>query len=421
MAPRQTRTEPRWSASPGIVRHDRPLSEVLTGDYLLVNPFSAVAFGVRDRVAFQDASDPREWRSVTVGDPPLAGILTDAAFLARYPTSDTNVNRKRSKAVWGLFLATDLMNAGERPLDVSQAAGHNPTLNSPACAVCHVLMDPVAGAFQNWDARGRYRPPAQGWHAWMRPPGFDGAEIPPDQEPRSLQWLARRIVQDRRFAVAAVSAVYQGLVGRAPLTAPTDPDDPQRAGRIAFYRLEQAFLAGLADRLVANELHLRTIIPEVLRSPFYRAVAPLDATPADLEALGPLGTQVLLWPERLSRRIETLTGHPWKRRAADPDPLLDPALYNRFYGGVDADRQTQRVDAPNGVMANIALRMATEMGCLLAPWEFSQPAATRHLLPLVEPGVAPEDRAGRPDPDHTIRAWSAVITYMFADWRVLYQ
>lgn len=49
-------------------------------------------------------------------------------------------------------------------------------------------------------------------------------------------------------------------------------------------------------------------------------------------------------------------------------------------------------------MANVALRMASEMGCMVTPRDFHRPTGDRILFPYVEPTYAPEDENGFPVP-----------------------
>ncbi len=485
-----------------VVKNNRPFTEILTADYMVVNPYSARVYGLGD-VGFDNEADPQELREGRIVGIPHAGILTSAMFLNRFPTTATNLNRHRGRMVLDLFLATDILKSGERPLDPTQVQDHNPTMNNPTCAKCHAEVDPIAGAFQNWDDRGRYRPPETGWPESLRPPGFGKDAIGSEDKLSSLQWLAKRITQDERFALAAVKIVYQGLVGRAPVENPTDETDPRYAAKLAFFNIEKDFLQTVAEKLMANEHRLKTIVADIILSPFYRAVAGEGLTPEEEDAIAPLGTAQLLTPERLDDRIVAVLGYPWKRRVKDRNQLTHRDQFLFFYGGIDSDQITRRITEPNGMMANIQMRMAAEMGCLLAPRDFAKEPSERLLLPFVEPSYEPTDINGfevpaaveairvniqylhkrilgehlalsSPEIEHTfqlfmdtwreglgaidndelshdltwhcrhnrdfwtdaelpdeervvhddnytIRAWSAVLTYLIADWRFLYE
>ena len=89
---------------------------------------------------------------------PHAGILNTKVFLQRYPTTPTNRNRARSRWTYYHFLGLDIEKSASRTTDpVALADTNNPTMNNPACTVCHSVLDPVAGAFQNYGDEGLYR------------------------------------------------------------------------------------------------------------------------------------------------------------------------------------------------------------------------------------------------------------------------
>ena len=93
-----------------------------------------------------------------ITDYPHAGILNTKVFLERYPTTATNRNRARSRWTYYHFLGLDIEKSASRTTDpVALADTNNPTLRNPACTVCHRIMDPVAGAFQNYGDEGLYK------------------------------------------------------------------------------------------------------------------------------------------------------------------------------------------------------------------------------------------------------------------------
>ena len=169
-----------------VAENDLPYTEVLTADYLMANPWSAAAYGASTR--FDDPEDLHEFkpsRFVTyyregdgyeseydpvlgatrvinpgplITDYPHAGILNTTAFLRRYPTTATNRNRARSRWTYYHFLGHDIEKSASRTTDpVALADTNNPTLRNPACTVCHRVLDPVAGAFQNFGDDGEYK------------------------------------------------------------------------------------------------------------------------------------------------------------------------------------------------------------------------------------------------------------------------
>ena len=169
-----------------VVENDRPYTEILTADYIMANPWSAEAYGASTR--FRDPEDLHEFRpsriesyhrhgegfdseydpaigGVRILDPgplgtdyPHAGILNTNAFLLRYPTTATNRNRARSRWTWYHFLGLDIEKSASRTTDPDALADtNNPTMFNPACTVCHRVLDPVAGAFQNYGDDGFYK------------------------------------------------------------------------------------------------------------------------------------------------------------------------------------------------------------------------------------------------------------------------
>ena len=169
-----------------VVENDRPYTEILTADYIMANPFAARAYGAS--TTFKDANDPREFRPSEIAsyyregedfiyerdrtvdatriidpgslrtDYPHAGILNTTMFLRRYPTTATNRNRARARWTYYHFLGVDIEKSASRTMDpVALADTNNPTMRNPACTVCHSVMDPVAGAFQDYGDEGHYK------------------------------------------------------------------------------------------------------------------------------------------------------------------------------------------------------------------------------------------------------------------------
>ena len=170
-----------------VVENDRPYTEILTADYVMANPWAAKAYGAPTH-HFDDPEDIHEFKpsrfvsyyrhgpgfeieydpavdtnhvlnpGSLITDYPHAGILNTKVFLQRYPTTATNRNRARSRWTYYHFLGLDIEKSAPRTTDpVALADTHNPTLRNPACTVCHRVLDPVAGAFQNYGNEGHYK------------------------------------------------------------------------------------------------------------------------------------------------------------------------------------------------------------------------------------------------------------------------
>ena len=169
-----------------VVESDLPYTEILTADYIMANPYAARAYGAL--TTFDDPDDPREFRPTKIvsyyrkgddferehdrivdatriinpgslrTDYPHAGILNTTMFLSRYPSTATNRNRARARWTYYHFLGLDVEKSASRTTDpVALADAKNPTMHNPACTVCHSVLDPVAGAFQDYGDDGFYK------------------------------------------------------------------------------------------------------------------------------------------------------------------------------------------------------------------------------------------------------------------------
>ncbi len=168
-----------------VVEHDLPYTEVLTADYVMANPYAAKGYGASTK--FDDPANVHEFRPSEIvsyyrdddskiveshpvfgnkvidpgnliTDYPHTGILNTTVFLLRYPTTATNRNRARSRWTYYHFLGLDIEKSASRTTDpVALADTNNPTMHNPACTVCHSVLDPLAGASQNYDDVGHYR------------------------------------------------------------------------------------------------------------------------------------------------------------------------------------------------------------------------------------------------------------------------
>lgn len=365
----------RW-----VVEHDRPFTDVVAGHYTVVNPYLAQVYGL-DLAPFADLEDTRDWQAVQVGQVPHAGVLTTPAYLNRYPTTPTNRNRMRAQVTLDYFLATDVMTLGARPIDADSVSEHNPTMNNPECTSCHQILDPVAGAFQNWNDTGRYVP--DGWYQDMLPPGLGDEVMPGEAWPTSVQWLGDRIAADDRFARAVVELVYEGLTGQAAAREPTDPTAVDYGADIRAFAVQDKVFKDIAQRFIDSGYDLRELLVGLVMSPYYRASNsdPLDEQRAF--ELDGIGAARLASPEQLHRRIAMATGYAWTDDEGKSWLPRNRPLH-LMYGGIDSDAVTEDFDDANGVMLNIVQRMANEMGCLATAQDFARPAAERVLFPFVE-------------------------------------
>jgi len=109
----------------------------------------------------------------------------------------------------------------------------------------------------------------------------------------------------------------------------------------------------------------------------------VDAAPEDVARLADTGTARLSTPEVLSRKILAVTGVPWAREWDRRAWLATD--YRILYGGIDSDIVVTRLGTPNGMMAAVQERMATEVACTATAWDFLQPSDARYLFRHVTP------------------------------------
>ena len=254
-----------------VVENDRPYTEILTADYIMANAMAAEAYG-DDAARFHDSGDLHEFQpseivsyyrnddskafeytfqfGAHVSEPgnlitdyPHAGILNTTVFLKRYPTTATNRNRARSRWTYYHFLGLDVEKSASRTTDpVALADRDNPTMNNQACTVCHEVLDPVAGAFQNYDDIGYYR---SGWggfdsldHFYKNdPPGGEDVTV------KALSWKEKEVVSVVGNLVAGSNVVGLQVVL---------PGDHDYSGWTPHLGVDQIAIRDTAGKLVAH-------------------------------------------------------------------------------------------------------------------------------------------------------------------------
>jgi hypothetical protein len=389
-----------------IVKNDRPFKEILTADYTVVNPFSAQIYATKTE--FKDPTDEFELKEahLTVTRPEgnlklaHAGVLSSPMFLNRFPTTPTNRNRHRARMVYKMFLATDILRIGERPIDPTASLTYNnPTRDDTKCNFCHKQIDPVAGAFQNFDDYDmEVLVPDREWYPEMFAPGFNGEDMPKSEFPEALPWFGQRAAEDPRFIIASVHLGFRALTGQEPLAYPDDTEDPTYAARLTAWQAQDSLFKAIGDAFVADEFNLKTILTMVIMSPYYRGISAEDELDEQAEVrLGAVGTARLSTPELLARKIEAVTGYRWVRPWDLSEQLATD--YKILYGGIDSDSITQRLAHLNGIMAGVANRMANEMACGITAYDFTRAADKRTLFPKVTLEAVPLGPTGDEIPD----------------------
>ncbi len=391
-----------------IVRNDRPFTEIVTADYIMVTPYTARGYGIYEemRSKFKDPDDPFEYVPVKLkalvgrnrvedqesatGFYPHAGMLSTFQYLRRFPTTETNRNRLRARMYFQHFLGIDALELAARVSDAAAVSAKYeiPTMQASECVVCHKTIDPVAGLFQDYyKLEGVYGRRKDGWFKDMFGPGLEGEDLPPDERWRSLQWLGERTAKDPRFAVAMVEHVYYILTGRKVLLPPKELDDPLFAAKRRAYQEQRREVEAIAVRFSKADFNLKSVFKDWVVTDFYRAdgLATANENPRRQAELDDLGLVRMLAPEQIERKVGAIFGEPWGK-------LNDQLAM--LYGGIDSQEVTERAVDPSGAMGAIQRILANEVACKHTLLDFVRNPAERRLFPRIEfdiiPGASPE-------------------------------
>jgi len=389
-----------------IVSNDRPFTEIITADYIMVSPYTARGYGIFDDIKenFKNPEDPFEYipaklkaltgrngktQESTTGFYPHSGLLSTFHYLRRYPSTETNRNRLRARMVYQHWLGVDVMSLAPRSTDATavDAAYTIPTMQAGDCVVCHKIVDPIAGVFQDYNFEGHVGPRKEGWYQDMFEAGFEGESMPASQRWRAAQWLGERLAADPRFAIAMVEHVYYILFGRKTMLAPTDIDAPYFMQQRCAYRSQRMLIETTAARFSETGYNLKDVFKSLIRSNSYRADA-IDAVSVQPEwaaELEEVGVVRLLSPEQLERKVAAVFGKPWGR--------LNDSLAI-LYGGIDSLAVTERNTDPSGAMGAVQRMMANDVACQHVAADFRRDPAQRLLFPAIEPDVVPGTQAG---------------------------
>ena len=485
-----------------VVENDLAYTEILTADYIMANPAASKGYG--SLTDFDDPKSEDEFRPsrivnyfrndfskvsefdvrygtriVNSGNLrtryPHAGILNTRVYLRRYPTTATNRNRARARWTLFHFLGIDVENMASRPTDTLALTDTNsPTVSNPSCTACHAVLDPVAGAFQNYDEGGSYKSafggvdslpdtykfpsrgastlyrPGDTWYRDMFAPGFEG-EVAPDSDD-SVQWLAKKIAADLRFSSATVEFWWPAVMGTEVAKAPIDGTANLAQGRLLEARAQSAEVERLANAFRAGmhggkPYNLRDLLSEMALSPWFRAESIGVEDPNRLAALRDAGIERLLSPEELARKTDSITGYRWGRHTSgfihevgnlDGEGYGRGGEYELLYGGIDSDGVAKRARSVTPLMAAVAQSHAIRTSCAIVQREFYMwsdqqrrlfDGITAHATPVSGlsasvAGLVPQTRgegAGAFPPAQTFPSGPAQIRKKLVDlhWKLL--
>ena len=397
-----------------IVRNDKPFTEIVTADYIMVTPFTSRGYGIYEELKpkFKDPEDPFEYIPVKLkalvgrnrvedqdsktGFYAHAGLLGNFQYLKRYPTTETNRNRQRARVYYQHFLGIDVLELAARVSDAAAASAKYkiPTMQASECVVCHKTLDPVAGLFQDyWKFEGVYGRRKEGWFKDMFGAGFEGEDLPAGERWRSLQWLGERTAKDPRFAVAMVEHAWYILTGRKVLLPPKELADPLYAAKYRAYHEQRKQTEAIAERFAKSDFNFKSVLKEWVVSDFYRAdgLATVASDPKRLAELDDLGLVRILAPEQVERKVAAVFGKPWGRLTEQMAML---------YGGIDSKEVTERATDPSGAMGAIQRILANDVACRETALDFSRKPADRLLFPGIDTDVV---SGSSPEADAKIR------------------
>ncbi|MDA9579947.1 DUF1588 domain-containing protein [Luminiphilus sp.] len=434
-----------------VVENDKPYTEILTADYTMVTPLTAdilnaelgdsweqavvyngeytefhkefkpaknfgtfnsepgpeVCIPVQGGDCYPSSWEPFEW--------PHAGVLNTMAFLQRYPTTETNRNRARARWTYKFFLGLDVEASAARTTDAAALADkNNPTLLNPACTVCHQTLDPVAGAFQNYNETGIFRisgftdslpygyklDPESGyvngdtWYRDMRTAGMNGQSAP--DASNSLQWLAQQIVADPRFPVATVEFWWPTVMGQAVLKAPEDPQLPNYNEELEAFSLQRYEVNKLAGAFVQNQFKLKALLREMVLSPWF-ASGEVVSQNAKLFSVARLGTRRLLTPEELDSKTKSLFGFKvWEQERQNilPETITYVSDWaNIALGGIDSYQVKSRAREVSSLSLAAVEQHSAGVACVVAEIEAQTVDGQRQYLNTFDFSSTPTDSA----------------------------
>ncbi|MBC8001731.1 MAG: DUF1592 domain-containing protein, partial [Opitutaceae bacterium] len=153
-----------------IMKEDRSVTELIDSDYTFLNGALATFYGITNVTG-------TEMRRVTLPpESPRGGVLTHGSVLVVTSNPDRTSPVKR-----GIFVLSNILGTPTPPAPANVPAleaaekdfkdkDHDPTLrealaahrNEPLCNSCHVRMDPIGLAFENFNAMGMWRDKERG-------------------------------------------------------------------------------------------------------------------------------------------------------------------------------------------------------------------------------------------------------------------
>ena len=183
------------------------------------------------------------------------------------------------------------------------------------------------------------------------------------------------MVNDPRFAKAAVSFWWPALMGAEALRSPEVETDANYQQLSAAFDAQQSDIAIFAEQFRNNNFNLKSLLADMVLSPWFRAKGMEASTDRDVE-LANVGVDRLLTPEELDAKNEAILGYTWDKY--ETNWIGDPDRYgsaltgrlNLYYGGIDSNGIKERSRAMTALMANVAERNALHLACGVTTLDF---------------------------------------------------
>jgi hypothetical protein len=416
-----------------VVNQDKPWTDMVAGKYTVVNAILAQYLNATVTGTFTDPANDSVYLPATLPSARLggtrehAGVLSMQAWLSRFPTTATNRNRHRVYIASKQFLGTDVAALAARPI-MDGGTFKVPTVENPACSVCHNVIDPMAAGWQNWQENNRFLPfrdstnkdhalPASyrsnnypkdannqsyyrlgdNWFRDEKGPGYGNVEMPGGAtgNPTALQWIGEQMAADPRYAVGAVHFWYQVVYGREPLKAPLDATTPELAARLAAFNAQNEEFQDIAARFRTdrgNGAHnVKDLLADLLMSSkWLRAESATGLNASRMIELGELGEGFhMLNPVHLNRKLTALVGQNF---ADFNNPY---AGFGLNYGNFNGIERTTRPNE-HTMLQSIAMdRLVATRSCAFVQNDLAKSQGARLLLRTATLDDTPATPAGQ--------------------------
>jgi len=355
-----------------VVVNDRPYSEIVTADYAISDPITAVVWGMSH--SGSPGLEVASWLDAR----PVSGILSSSGLWARHISAGANYHRNRANLISSTLLCFDFLHSDillDTSIDLADPeVVANALVANPSCAGCHQTLDPLASTLYGFQPGARYtnypvpmyRPMWEdGWvDDSHRPPAYFG------QAASTVADVGRLIADDPRFPRCAAERF-------AAYFTQTDRE------HVPF-----AWTARLAKDFVASGMSAKQLARDIVLSDEFRVSHAMEnATPEEAEDVRGL---LHVRPEQLGRLFEDLTGFRWQTTSTlgvygvpygFADLLRGDFLgFRSLAGGIDSYFVTRPTHTTNAVSSLVLRELARGAAGHVVFNDFSRPAMERHLL-----------------------------------------